>query len=52
MKSLKRWHDSLEVLLMAKAQKTVSVRLDAEDYNFLNSLAEADKRISLQPFAP
>lgn len=28
---------------MAKAQKTVSVRLDVEDYNFLNSLAESDK---------
>lgn len=28
---------------MVKAQKTVSVRLDAEDYNFLSSLAEADK---------
>src|SRR5690242_14233983 len=29
---------------MAKAQKTVSIRLDAEGYHFLNSLAEADKK--------
>lgn len=28
---------------MAKAQKTVSIRLEADDYNFLNSLAEAEK---------
>ncbi len=28
---------------MAKAQKTVSIRLEADDYNFLRSLAEADK---------
>ena len=28
---------------MAKAQKTVSIRLDTDDYNFLKSLAEADK---------
>lgn len=26
---------------MAKAQKTVSIRLEAEDYNFLSGLAEA-----------
>jgi len=28
---------------MAKAQKTVSIRLEADDYNFLRALAEADK---------
>lgn len=28
---------------MAKAQKTVSIRLEADDYNFLRELAEADK---------
>jgi hypothetical protein len=28
---------------MAKAQKTVSIRLEAEDYQFLSSLAEAEK---------
>lgn len=28
---------------MAKAQKTVSIRLEADDYKFLRSLAEADK---------
>lgn len=28
---------------MAKAQKTVSIRLEADDYNFLRSLAEAGK---------
>jgi predicted HTH domain antitoxin len=28
---------------MAKAQKTVSIRLEADDYNFLNSLAEAER---------
>jgi len=28
---------------MAKAQKTVSIRLEADDYNFLKDLAEADK---------
>jgi predicted HTH domain antitoxin len=28
---------------MAKAQKTVSIRLEADDYNFLKGLAEADK---------
>ena len=28
---------------MAKAQKTVSIRLEADDYNFLRTLAEADK---------
>jgi predicted HTH domain antitoxin len=28
---------------MAKAQKTVSIRLEAEDYNFLSSLAEAGR---------
>jgi predicted HTH domain antitoxin len=28
---------------MAKAQKTVSIRLEADDYNFLRGLAEADK---------
>lgn len=28
---------------MAKAQKTVSIRLEADDYNFLNRLAEAEK---------
>ena len=28
---------------MAKAQKTVSIRLEADDYQFLSSLAEAEK---------
>lgn len=28
---------------MARAQKTVSIRLEADDYNFLRELAEADK---------
>lgn len=28
---------------MAKTQKTVSIRLEADDYKFLRSLAEADK---------
>ena len=28
---------------MAKAQKTVSIRLEADDYNILSSLAEADR---------
>jgi predicted HTH domain antitoxin len=28
---------------MAKAQKTVSIRLEAEDYQFLSGLAEAEK---------
>ncbi|HEX4961003.1 MAG TPA: UPF0175 family protein [Thermoanaerobaculia bacterium] len=28
---------------MAKAQKMVSIRLEADDYKFLSSLAEADK---------
>jgi predicted HTH domain antitoxin len=28
---------------MAKNQKTVSIRLEADDYRFLKSLAEADK---------
>jgi predicted HTH domain antitoxin len=28
---------------MAKAQKMVSIRLEADDYNFLSSLAAADK---------
>lgn len=28
---------------MAKNQKTVSIRLEADDYTFLRSLAEADK---------
>jgi len=28
---------------MAKTQKTVSIRLESEDYNFLRDLAEADK---------
>jgi predicted HTH domain antitoxin len=28
---------------MAKAQKTVSIRLEVDDYNFLRNLAEADK---------
>jgi predicted HTH domain antitoxin len=28
---------------MAKSQKTVSIRLEADDYKFLRSLAEADK---------
>ena len=28
---------------MAKPQKTVSIRLEADDYNFLNGLAEAEK---------
>lgn len=28
---------------MAKAQKTVSIRLEADDYKFLRSLAEAGK---------
>jgi predicted HTH domain antitoxin len=28
---------------MAKAQKTVSIRLEADDYNFLSRLAEAHK---------
>ena len=28
---------------MAKAQKTVSIRLEADDYNFLRELAESDK---------
>ena len=28
---------------MAKAQKTVSIRLEADDYNFLRTLAETDK---------
>jgi predicted HTH domain antitoxin len=28
---------------MAKAQKTVSIRLEVDDYNFLRDLAEADK---------
>lgn len=28
---------------MAKAQKTVSIRLEADDYHFLSSLAEADR---------
>jgi len=33
----------LEDLLVAKAQKTVSIRLEADDYNFLRELAESDK---------
>lgn len=28
---------------MAKAQKTVSIRMEEDDYDFLKSLAEADK---------
>jgi predicted HTH domain antitoxin len=28
---------------MAKTQKTVSIRLEADDYNFLKSLAETDR---------
>jgi len=28
---------------MAKAQKTVSIRLEADDYSFLRDLAEAEK---------
>ncbi|HEX9940744.1 MAG TPA: UPF0175 family protein [Thermoanaerobaculia bacterium] len=28
---------------MAKVQKTVSIRLEADDYKFLSSLAEADQ---------
>ena len=28
---------------MAKTQKTVSIRLEADDYDFLRSLAEADR---------
>jgi predicted HTH domain antitoxin len=28
---------------MAKTQKTVSIRLEADDYQFLSSLAEAEK---------
>ncbi len=36
-------HARLEVRVMAKAQKTVSIRLEADDYKFLRSLAEAGK---------
>jgi predicted HTH domain antitoxin len=33
----------LEIHHMAKVQKMVSIRLEADDYKFLSSLAEADK---------